>query len=90
MVSAKACPGAWPGARLLYPNKMPITAVHLLNTDMLPTFEQHKAQVTAILSDKGREFCGRPDRHPYKLFLQFNAAFRPPAVWTDNPATPRA
>ena len=23
-----------------------------------------------VLSDNGREFCGRPDRHPYELFLQ--------------------
>jgi transposase InsO family protein len=54
----------------LYPNKMPVTAVHLLNTDVLPTFEQHKARITTILSDNGREFCGRPDQHPYELFLQ--------------------
>lgn len=54
----------------LYPNKMPVTAVHLLNTDVLPTFEQHKARITTVLSDNGREFCGRPDRHPYELFLQ--------------------
>src|SRR3546814_8227962 len=50
---------------------MPVTAVHLINTDVLPTFEQHKAQVTTILSDNGRKFCGRPDRrHPYELLLQ--------------------
>ena len=23
-----------------------------------------------MLSDNGREFCGRPDQHPYELFLQ--------------------
>lgn len=54
----------------LYTNKLPVTAVHVLNTDVLPTFEQHKAGITTILSDNGREFCGRPDRHPYELFLQ--------------------
>ncbi len=54
----------------LYPNKMPVTAVHLMNSDILPTFEQHKARITTVLSDNGREFCGRPDRHPYELFLQ--------------------
>ena len=26
--------------------------------------------VKTVLSDNGREFCGRPDRHPYELFLQ--------------------
>ena len=33
-------------------------------------FEKHRASVQVILSDNGREFCGRPDRHPYELFLQ--------------------
>ena len=54
----------------LHTSKLPVTAVHLLNNDVLPTFEAHNAKVDAVLSDNGREFCGRPDRHPYELFLQ--------------------
>jgi len=54
----------------LYTNKMPVTAVHLLNSDVLPTYEAHGVAVKTVLSDNGREFCGRPDRHPYELFLQ--------------------
>jgi transposase InsO family protein len=54
----------------LYTNKLPVTAVHTLNNDVLPTFEEHNAQITTVLSDNGREFCGRPDKHPYELFLQ--------------------
>lgn len=54
----------------LYTTKMPVTAVHLLNEDVLPFFEQHQVRVRTVLSDNGREFCGRPDRHPYELFLQ--------------------
>ena len=54
----------------LYPNKLPITAVQLLDSDVLPTFEAHGVRIEAVLSDNGREFCGRPDRHPYELFLQ--------------------
>lgn len=54
----------------LYTTKLPVTAVHILNQDVLPFFEQHHAQIKTILSDHGREFCGRPDRHPYELFLQ--------------------
>jgi transposase InsO family protein len=53
-----------------YTNKMPVTAVHLLNTDALPTFEAHGVAIKTVLSDNGRELCGRPDRHPYELFLQ--------------------
>lgn len=54
----------------LYTTKLPVTAVHVLNNDVLPFFEQHKAQITTVLSDNGREFCGRKDQHPYELFLQ--------------------
>jgi transposase InsO family protein len=54
----------------LYTNKMPLTAVHLLNTDVVPHFEEHGVPIKTVLSDNGREFCGRPDRHPYELFLQ--------------------
>ncbi len=36
----------------------------------LPFFEAHEARVYTILSDNGREFCGRLDHHLYELFLQ--------------------
>ena len=54
----------------LFTNKMPLTAVQTLNNEVLPTFEEHGARIDAVLSDNGREFCGRPDQHPYELFLQ--------------------
>lgn len=54
----------------LYTSKLPVTAVHVLNADVLPFFEQHQAKVETVLSDNGREYCGRSDRHPFELFLQ--------------------
>lgn len=54
----------------LYPNKLPVTAVHIMNNHVLPTFDAHQARISTVLSDNGREFCGRPDRHSYELFLQ--------------------
>jgi transposase InsO family protein/transposase-like protein len=54
----------------LYTSKLPVTAVHVLNTDVLPFFESQGARIRTILSDHGREFCGRPEKHPYELFLQ--------------------
>ncbi len=54
----------------LYPNKLPLTAVHTVNNEVLPTFEAEGATIDAVLSDNGREFCGREDQHPYELFLQ--------------------
>jgi len=54
----------------LYTNKTPLTAVHVLDNQVLPHFEKHKLRVHTILSDNGREYCGREDRHPYELYLQ--------------------
>jgi hypothetical protein len=48
---------------------MPVTAVHLLNSDVLTTIEQHKPRTTTTSSDNDREFCGRSDRHTYDLLL---------------------
>lgn len=41
----------------------------MLGKDVVPFFEQFKAMITTVLSDNGGEFCGRPDRHSYELFL---------------------
>jgi transposase InsO family protein len=54
----------------LFTNKMPVTAVHLLNHDVLPFFEKHHVAIETVLSDNGREYCGKPESHPYELFLQ--------------------
>ncbi len=54
----------------LYTSKMPVTAVQILNNHVLPFFEEHGVKVETVLSDNGREYCGREDRHPYELFLQ--------------------
>ena len=67
--SAIDCHSRYAWARL-FPNKMPLTAVQTLNNDVLPAFEEHDAVIEGVLSDNGREFCGRPDQHPYELFLQ--------------------
>jgi transposase InsO family protein len=54
----------------LYTSKLPLTAVQVMNNDVLPFFDEHGIGIKTVLSDNGREFCGRPDRHPYELFLQ--------------------
>ena len=48
----------------LFTSKMPVTAVQTLNNHVLSTFEEHDAKIDAVLSDNGREFCGRMDQHP--------------------------
>ena len=54
----------------LYTSKMPVTAVQILNHHVLPFFEEQGVKIRTILSDNEREYCGRPDKHPYELFLQ--------------------
>lgn len=54
----------------IYTSKLPVTAVQVLNNDVLPFFEEHGIRVRTVLSDNGREYCGRPDQHPYEIFLQ--------------------
>lgn len=51
----------------LYNSKMPITACDLLYDRVLPFYEALGVPVGAILTDNGREFCGRPENHPYEL-----------------------
>jgi hypothetical protein len=31
----------------------------------LPFFEEHDIPVLRVLTDRGTEYCGRDDRHPY-------------------------
>ena len=36
---------------------------------MLPFYEEHGVEVQHLLTDNGREYCGRPLHHPFELFL---------------------
>jgi transposase InsO family protein len=57
------------GFAKLYTERTPITAADLLNDRVLPFFEQHGIRLTRILTDRGTEYCGLVDRHPYELYL---------------------
>ena len=56
----------------LYTTKTPITAADLLNDRVLPMFEEYGLDLLRVLTDRGTEFCGRPDSHDYELFLAIN------------------
>jgi len=53
----------------VYNSKMPVTACDLLYDRVLPFYEDLGVAVENVLTDNGREFCGRPDAHPYELML---------------------
>ena len=46
--------------------------VYILNDRVLPFFEDQSIAVLRVLTDRGTEFCGSPDKHPYQLYLQLN------------------
>ena len=53
----------------LYDRKTPITAADLLNDRVLPFFEEYDVKLLRVLTDRGSEFCGNPERHEYELYL---------------------
>lgn len=57
-------------AAKLYDRKNAITAADMLNDKVLPFFEAQKLPLLRILTDRGTEFCGRPEYHEYELYLQ--------------------
>jgi transposase InsO family protein len=59
-------------AAKLYTEKTPITAADLLNDRVLPLFEEHAIPLQRMLTDRGTEYCGAHDRHPYELYLAVN------------------
>ena len=56
----------------LYTAKVPVTAADILNDRTLPFFEDHDIPILRVLTDRGTEFCGSLDKHPYQLYLQLN------------------
>lgn len=56
----------------LYTSKIPETAADILYDRVLPFYEEQELAVERILTDNGREYCGRPMIHPYQIFLELN------------------
>lgn len=53
----------------LYDRKTPITSADLLNDRVLPFFEEQEIRLLRVLTDRGTEYCGNPERHEYELYL---------------------
>lgn len=53
----------------LYDRKTPLTAAELLNDRVLPFFAEQEIPLSRILTDRGTEYCGNPEHHPYELYL---------------------
>ena len=53
----------------LYDRKNALVAADLLNDRVVPFFEEHDLRLLRILTDRGTEYCGKPDNHDYQLYL---------------------
>jgi len=53
----------------LYDRKTPITAADLLNDRVVPFYDTREVRLCRVLTDRGTEYCGNPERHEYELYL---------------------
>jgi transposase InsO family protein len=60
------------GFAKVYAERTSLTAADFLNDKVLPFFDEQCIRVLRLLSDNGPEYCGRPESHPYQLFLHLN------------------
>jgi transposase InsO family protein len=56
----------------LYTAKTSVTSADLLNDKVLPFFEKQELPLLRILTDRGTEYCGKVEHHPYQLYLAVN------------------
>lgn len=60
------------GFTKLYTDKTSMVAAEFLNSKILPFFDEQGISVLRVLTDRGTEYCGRPETHHYQLFLYLN------------------
>jgi len=60
------------GFAKLYMDKTAITAADFLNDKVLPFFDQEQVKLLRVLTDRGTEYSGKIEQHPYQLFLHLN------------------
>jgi transposase InsO family protein len=53
----------------LYTEKTAITAADTLSDRVIPFFESQGISLLRILTDRGTEYCGKPEHHAYQLYL---------------------
>lgn len=53
----------------LYTEKTAITAADMLNDRVIPFFDEAEVPLSRILTDRGTEYCGKVENHPYQLYL---------------------
>lgn len=60
------------GFAKLYLDRTSLTAADFMNDKVLPFFDKEGIRVLRVLTDRGSEYCGRVETHPYELYLHLN------------------
>jgi transposase InsO family protein len=60
------------GFAKVYTEKTAVTAADFLNDKVLPFLDSHNLPLLRVLTDRGTEYCGLRESHPYQLFLYIN------------------
>jgi hypothetical protein len=60
------------GFAKLYTEKTAVTAADFLNDKVLPSLDSHNVRLLRTLTDRGTEYCGVRENHPYQLYLYLN------------------
>ena len=60
------------GFAKLYLEKTAVTSADFLNDKVLPFFDSHNVRLLRTLTDRGTEYCGVRENHPYQLYLYLN------------------
>ena len=50
-------------------SKKPLYSVALLHERVLPFYDRYGLKIGSLLTDNGREYCGRIDSHLYEIYL---------------------
>ncbi len=60
------------GFAKVYADKTALPAADFLNDKVLPFFDRYGMKLLRTLTDRGTEYCGKLENHPYQLFLYLN------------------
>lgn len=60
------------GFAKIYSDKTALPAADFLNDKVLPFFDRQGIRLLRVLTDRGTEYCGIRENHPYQLFLHLN------------------
>jgi transposase InsO family protein len=61
------------GFAKLYTEKTALTAADFMNDKVLPYFDAEGVAVLRVLTDRGTEYNGLSDNHPFQLYLHLNS-----------------